>query len=127
MPRRFNTSEPRRADAAVPYKYTSSDSNLADLAALVSMACSGLAMLTRFPIWPWFGVIFALSSVLGTKTLGPSKSGETGGMLSGWSALMFAGTAFFSIYTPLLMGQARKADGLPFGFNKGLIPISKEV
>ncbi|GAA5973851.1 hypothetical protein JCM11641_003192 [Rhodosporidiobolus odoratus] len=128
MVRRFNQSEPRRADLAKPYKYASSDSSLADLACMVSMACSGLAMLTRFAIWPWLGALFAISSLLGTKGLGTnSKTGEQGGMLSGWTALMFAGTSFFSLYTPILTGNAIKADGLPFGFNKGLIMVPKQA
>ncbi|BGP16778.1 hypothetical protein JCM10213_002171 [Rhodosporidiobolus nylandii] len=126
MARRFNQSDPRRPEAAKPYRYQSNDSTLADLACMVSMACSGLAMLTRFAIWPWLGLVFAVSSVLGTKNLGTnSKTGEQGGMLSGWTALMFAGTSFFSIYTPLLLGQARKAEGLPFGLNKGMVPIPR--
>ncbi|GAA6018520.1 hypothetical protein JCM10207_007204 [Rhodosporidiobolus poonsookiae] len=128
MVRRFNASEPRKSSAAVPYRYTSSDSSLADLACMASMGCSGLAMLTRFAIWPWLGFLFALSSIFGQKSLGTNqKTGEQGGMLSGYTALMFSATAFFSIYSPILLGQAIKADGLPFGFNKGLIVVPRQA
>ncbi|GAA5857731.1 hypothetical protein JCM8547_005963 [Rhodosporidiobolus lusitaniae] len=127
MARRYNQSEPRRASAAVPYKYQSNDSNVADLACMASMACSGAAMLTRFAGWPWLALIFAISSILGEKKLGTNKkTGEQGGMLSGYSALLFAGTSFFSIYMPLLTGGAMKNDIVnPFGFNSGTIPIPK--
>ncbi|GAA5837861.1 hypothetical protein JCM11251_004680 [Rhodosporidiobolus azoricus] len=122
MPRRYQTSDPRRPDLAQPYKYQSTDSTLTDLATIASMVCSGAAMLTRFAIWPWFGIIFAVSALLGEKSLGTNKrTGEQGSMLSGWTALMFAGTGLFSIYTPLLTGQAVKAEGFPLGLNKGLI------
>ncbi|GJN91003.1 hypothetical protein Rhopal_004017-T1 [Rhodotorula paludigena] len=128
MPRRFDPSEPRKPENALPYRYTSPSGNFADLMAFASMLCSGLAMLTRFAIWPWFGLIFAVSSILGTKNLGSNKQGDQGGsMLSGWSALMFALTTFFSIYSPILMGQAVKSDATwPFGWNKGLVMVAQQ-
>ncbi|KAG0665153.1 hypothetical protein C6P46_000250 [Rhodotorula mucilaginosa] len=125
MPRQYDTSEPRRAGLAKPYKYEyeSSDTVLPDLAALLSMLASGAAMITRFTIWPWIALVFAISSVLANKSLGTNKkTGETGGLISGSTALMFASTAFFSIYMPLLTLQAEKAGSptWPFGINKGL-------
>ncbi|GAA5893376.1 hypothetical protein JCM6882_008017 [Rhodosporidiobolus microsporus] len=128
MPRTFQTSDPRRPDLAQPYRYQATDSTLTDLATVASMVCSGAAMLTRFAIWPWFGIIFAVSALLGEKSLGANKrTGDQGSMLSGWTALMFAGTGLFSIYTPLLTGQAVKAQGLPFGLNKGLIHLPQQA
>ncbi|CEQ41940.1 SPOSA6832_03696, partial [Sporobolomyces salmonicolor] len=127
MPRRYDSSEPRKASLAKPYVYQSNDDGLADIMAMASMACSGMAMISRFAIWPWFGLLLATSSLMGRKNLGPTKPGQENSMMSGWTCLMFAFTALMSIYTPLLMGQVQKAGGLPIGFNKGLIPVMREV
>ncbi|KAL7339724.1 hypothetical protein BJY59DRAFT_697891 [Rhodotorula toruloides] len=104
MPRRYDPSEPRRADLAQPWKYYSSESSLADLASMASMACSGLAMITRFPIWPWIGLLLAISGITGAKSLGTNKkTGESGGMLSG----EFSQDTIFRLDGP---GKGRVAD-----------------
>ncbi|POY75631.1 hypothetical protein BMF94_1253 [Rhodotorula taiwanensis] len=131
MPRQYDQSEPRRPDLAKPYKYEyeMTDTILPDMTALVSMVASGAAMITRFTIWPWIALVFAISSLLSQKSLGTHKrTGESGGLLSGTSAVMFAVTAFFSIYMPLLTLQAEKAGSAtwPFGINKGLRVIPQE-
>ncbi|BGP55999.1 hypothetical protein JCM8202_005141 [Rhodotorula sphaerocarpa] len=131
MQRTYDPSEPRRPDLAKPYNYQdeATDSILPDLVALVSMFASGAAMITRFPIWVWIAVVFALSSILSQKSLAPNKKAtESGSMLSGSSALLFAATAFFSIYMPLFTLQAEKAEGQfwPFGINKGLRVIPQQ-
>ncbi|GAA5885740.1 hypothetical protein JCM5296_000131 [Sporobolomyces johnsonii] len=127
MPRRYDSSEPRKASLAKPYSYQSSDNALADIIAMASMACSGMAMISRFAIWPWLGLLLAISSLMGQKNLAPAKTGQDNSMMSGWTCVMFAFTSLASIYTPLLMGQVQKAGGLPIGFNKGLIPVMREV
>ncbi|GAA5897858.1 uncharacterized protein JCM6883_000843 [Sporobolomyces salmoneus] len=123
--RRYDPSEPRKPSLAKPYRFRPSDNTLSDWLTIGSISCSALAMITRFAIWPWFALLFSISSILGEKTLGPSKSREGNTMFSGWSCLMFALTAMMSIYVPLLTGQMRKAEGIPFGFNKGLIPVPR--
>ncbi|GAA5952979.1 hypothetical protein JCM3765_003023 [Sporobolomyces pararoseus] len=121
--RKYDPSEPRRPDLAKPYRFRPSDNMFPDVMVILSMFSSALAMLTRFAIWPWLGILFAVSSLLGEKKLAQSKSREGSSMFSGWTCLMFGITSFLSIYTPLLTGQAQKAGGFPLGFNSGLIPI----
>ncbi|GAA6063068.1 hypothetical protein JCM10212_003126 [Sporobolomyces blumeae] len=123
--RRYDPSEPRKANLARPYKFRPSDNSVSDVMAMASMACSGLAMISRYAIWPWLGVLFAISCLVGQKNLATARSGQESSMLSGWTCLMFAFTSFMSIYTPLLMGQVEKAGGFPIGFNKGLVPVQR--
>lgn len=48
------------------------------------MIASGAAMITRFTVWPWIALVFAISSILANKSLGTNKkTGETGGLISG--------------------------------------------
>ncbi|GAA6054593.1 hypothetical protein JCM3770_000068 [Rhodotorula araucariae] len=127
MPRIYDPSEPRKPANSVPYRFPASSNSFADLMSFASMLCSGLAMLTRFAIWPWFGLILAISGILGTKSLGTAKSSDQQGMLSGWTSLMFAMTSLMSIYSPIFLGQAVKGDmSWPFGFNKGLVYLPRD-
>ncbi|GAA5880588.1 hypothetical protein JCM16303_005442 [Sporobolomyces ruberrimus] len=125
MSRRFDPSEPRKPALALPYRFTAGDNSISDLLAILSILSSALAMITRFAIYPWFGILLAISSLLGQKNLAPPKSREGSTMFSGWTCLMFGITAFLSIYTPLLTGQVQKASGFPFGFNAGLIRVPR--
>ncbi|GAA6005993.1 hypothetical protein JCM11491_004083 [Sporobolomyces phaffii] len=125
MSRRYDPSEPRKPELAKPYRFRPSDNTLPDLMLIASMFCSALAMMTRFAIWPWLGILFAVSSLLGQKTLAVPKSREGSAMFSGWTGLMFGFTSLLSIYTPLLTGQVEKAGGFPIGFNAGLIPVPR--
>ncbi|GAA5836256.1 hypothetical protein JCM5353_002656 [Sporobolomyces roseus] len=125
MPRKYDQSEPRRPALAKPYSFPSGDNTISDLMAILSMGCSGLAMISRFAIWPWLGILLAVSCLLGQKKLATPKPGEYSTMFSGWTCLMFGFTSLFSIYTPLLMGQVQKGGGFPIGFNAGLIPIPR--
>lgn len=124
MQRTYDPSEPRRPDLAKPYNYQdeATDSILpgppfspthtlytlsqaadtltwpTDLVALVSMFASGAAMITRFPIWVWIAVVFALSSILSQKSLAPNKKAtESGSMLSG----AWRGSERWAVRSPL--------------------------
>ncbi|GAA5935423.1 uncharacterized protein JCM15063_001030 [Sporobolomyces koalae] len=123
MSRRYDPSEPRRPDLAKPYRFRPSDDALPELMAILSLVSSGLSMITRFAIWPWFSILFATSCILGQKKLATSRLDPDNHKFSGWTCLMFGLTSWLSIYIPLLLGQVGKAGGFPIGFNKGLIPV----
>ncbi|TNY21858.1 hypothetical protein DMC30DRAFT_415611 [Rhodotorula diobovata] len=128
MPRIYDQSEPRRANESRPYRFPPSASSFAELMSFASMLCSGLAMLTRFAIWPWLGLILAISGILGQKDLGKaSASNDQQTLLGGYTSLMFATTSLMSIYSPILLGQAVKAGSIGFGFNKGLVYLPRDT
>ncbi|GAA5930964.1 hypothetical protein JCM3775_000764 [Rhodotorula graminis] len=128
MPRTYDQTDPRRPANALPYRFPASSSTLPELLSFASMLCSGLAMLTRYAIWPWFGLILALSGILGQKNLGAQKqASDQSSLLGGYTSLMFASTSLMSIYSPILLGQAVKAGNIGFSINKGLIYLPRDL
>ena len=61
------------------------------------------ALLSRYPMWCWFAITFAISSVLSTKSLSTQHQKKDTGFFSGYSCLLFSFTAAFSIYSPILL------------------------
>ncbi|KAK4054626.1 hypothetical protein OIO90_003438 [Microbotryomycetes sp. JL221] len=117
----YDSSEPRRPDRATSYRFPTSNNDLSELLTILAMFASFAAMLTRYPIWCWIGLLLSVSSIRTRKTLQPTT--EKSANFSSWSSIMFSLTALMSVYLPLLQGFATKApwSELPFKMGKGLI------
>ncbi|KAL8280878.1 hypothetical protein RQP46_006882 [Phenoliferia psychrophenolica] len=125
MPPRLDLTDPRRPEEKVPFKFTpvSSTIQFSDYGAVGAMVFAGATMVTRYPMWAWFALFCAASSVLSTRSTLSSPTARKEGMFSGSSCVLFCFTALFSVYSPILLGQATKEGGKPFSFGKGLVPI----
>ncbi|KAK4054251.1 hypothetical protein OIV83_001277 [Microbotryomycetes sp. JL201] len=121
----YDSSEPRRPDRPVPYRFPRSDNDLSETMTILAMFASFAAMLTRYPIWCWVALLMSVSAMRTRKSLQPDKEKSTS--MSAWSSIMFAFTATFSVYMPLLQGIARRApwSELPFKMGKGLIAVAR--
>ncbi|KAM0748860.1 hypothetical protein T439DRAFT_327363 [Meredithblackwellia eburnea MCA 4105] len=123
MSARFDSSDPKRPDEAERFRFEpSAGYSNSELASVASMVFAGFAMVTRFTIWGWLALFAGVSSVISQKSYTNSTRKDQS-MMSGWSSVMFSFTALFSVYAPILLGQAKKAGGIPLGFGKGLIAI----
>ncbi|SGY14180.1 BQ5605_C010g06092 [Microbotryum silenes-dioicae] len=158
-PKSYDPSEPRDPKKALPYTYPYSDNIVADIVpglkkrlslpsktkltplhlshppstapdtlAIVAAMFASLAVITRYPVYIYFGFLFSISAINTGKKLDKSRRATS---VSGWSGLLFALTAFLSVYYPLVSGVAVKAPydfwskPFPLGLGAGTIPAPR--
>ncbi|KDE06778.1 hypothetical protein MVLG_02974 [Microbotryum lychnidis-dioicae p1A1 Lamole] len=127
-PKSYDPSEPRDPKKALPYTYPYSDNIVADTLAIVAAMFASLAVITRYPVYIYFGFLFSISAINTGKKLDKSRRATS---VSGWSGLLFALTAFLSVYYPLVSGVAVKAPydfwskPFPLGLGAGTIPAPR--
>ncbi|SCZ89434.1 BZ3500_MvSof-1268-A1-R1_Chr9g10409 [Microbotryum saponariae] len=181
-PKSYDPSEPRDPKKALPYTYPYSDNIVAglkkrirppsktkltplhlsqppstapDTLAIVAAMFASLAVITRYPVYIYFGFLFSISAINTGKKLDKSRratsvSGPSYALkvlrlsglhlltaslvlwfITGWSGLLFVLTAFLSVYYPLVSGVAVKAPydfwskPFPLGLGAGTIPAPR--
>ncbi|KAM0789455.1 hypothetical protein ACM66B_000277 [Microbotryomycetes sp. NB124-2] len=124
----YDSSEPRRPDRPVPYRFPTSRNDMSESFTILAMFASFGAMLTRYPIWCWLAILLSVSALRTRKSLQPDNTNKSSSM-SAWSSIMFSLTATFSVYMPLLQGIAKRApwSELPFKIGKGLVAVPRAV